>query len=97
MPAHQVRSYGPYVTEIPHYEIRIKGHLGSRWVAWFDGFTLTDEEDGITVLRGQVVDQSALHGVIQKVRDLGITLVSLVQLPSHAPTAPCAPRTNEGT
>jgi hypothetical protein len=71
---------------LPHYEIRVKGHLGSRWAAWFDGLTLTDEDDGITVIRGPVADQAALHGVLQKLRDVGIPLVSLTQVPPDAPT-----------
>lgn len=78
------------------YEIRVKGHLGSRWTAWFDGLSLTNEDDGITVIRGPVVDQAALHGLLHKLRDVGIPLVSLTQLPSDAPTAPSAPCTQEG-
>ena len=83
-------------TGIPQYEIRVKGHLGPRWAAWFDGLSLTSADDGTTVIRGEVVDQSALHGLLQKVRDIGIPLVSLTRLPSDAPTAPSASRTNEG-
>ena len=62
-----------------------KGHLGSRWAAWFDGLSLTNEDDGTTVIRGPVVDQAALHGLLQKLRDVGIPLVSLTQLPPDAP------------
>lgn len=87
MPAHQVRPYGPPVT----YEIRVKGRLGPRWRAWFDGLTLTDEDDGTTVIRGTIADQAALHGLLQKLRDVGIPLVSLTELPSGSPTAPDAP------
>jgi len=65
---------------IPHYEICVRGHLGTRWAAWFDGMTLTAEDDGTTAIRGPVVDQAALHGLLQKLRDLGITLLSLTQL-----------------
>jgi hypothetical protein len=79
-------------THIPRYEIRVEGHLGSRWTAWFDGLSLTDEDGGTTAIRGPVVDQAALHGVLQKLRDVGIPLVSLTRLPSDAPTAPTAPR-----
>jgi hypothetical protein len=76
----------------PRYEIRVHGHLGSRWVSWFDGLELTTEDDGTTVLRGPVVDQSALHGLLQKLRDLGIPLVSLAELPSAPrPEGPDAP------
>jgi hypothetical protein len=59
------------------YEIRLRGHLDSRWAEWFDGLTLTHESDGTTVLAGPVVDQSALYGVLRKVRDLGLPLVSV--------------------
>ena len=81
---------------IPHYEIRVKGVLGSRWTAWFDELAITDEGDGTTVLRGPVVDQAALHGLLQKLRDIGIPLVSLTELPLDAPTAPPAPQTPKG-
>jgi hypothetical protein len=67
-------------TPVPRYEIRVDGHLGSRWAAWFDGMTLTNEDDGTTVISGPVVDQAALHGVLQKLRDLGIALRSLTEL-----------------
>jgi hypothetical protein len=76
---------------IPHYEIRVKGHLGSRWTAWFDGLSLTTEDGGTTALRGPVTDQAALHGLLQKLRDLGIPLVSLIEVPADAPDAPPAP------
>jgi hypothetical protein len=62
------------------YEIVIDGHLGARWIAWFDGFAVTHRADGTTALRGQVVDQAALHGLLQKLRDLGIPLISLAPL-----------------
>jgi hypothetical protein len=61
------------------YQIRLKGHLGSQWTDWFDGLTITLEEDGNTLLTGPVIDQAALHGLIKKVRDLGMPLVSVVQ------------------
>ncbi len=64
------------------YEIRLQGHLEARWAAWFDGLTLTHESDGTTVLHGQIVDQAALHGLLQKVRDLGLPLVSVIHLES---------------
>jgi hypothetical protein len=63
-----------------HYEIRVSGHLGSRWSAWFDGMTLTPDNDGTSVISGFVVDQAALHGLLQKLRDLGIPLISLTPL-----------------
>ena len=71
--AHQVGSYGQRV----QYEIRVEGHLPERWSAWFDGLTITSEDDSSTVIRGAVVDQSALHGVLQRLRDIGIPLISL--------------------
>jgi hypothetical protein len=59
------------------YEIRLKGHLEPRWADWFDGLTLTQESDGTTVLSGSVVDQAALHGLLDKVRDLGLPLIAV--------------------
>ncbi len=59
------------------YQIRIKGHLDREWTDWFDGLTITLEEDGDTLLTGSVVDQAALHGLLKKVRDLGLPLVSI--------------------
>jgi len=61
------------------YEIRIKGHLDNRRAAWFEGLTVTLEENGCTVLTGRF-DQAALHGLLRKVRDLGMPLVSVVQV-----------------
>jgi hypothetical protein len=66
-------------TPVERYEIRVSGRLGSRWAAWFDGLTITNEDDGTTVISGPVVDQAALHGLLQKLRDLGITLLSLTR------------------
>ena len=66
--------------EAGRYEIRLKGHLDCRWAAWFDGLTLTNETDGTTTIRGPVVDQAALHGLLQKIRDLGLPLVSVTQV-----------------
>ena len=61
----------------PLYEICVKGRLGSQWAAWFDGMEITDPGDGTTVLRGPVVDQAALHGLLQRLRDVGLHLISL--------------------
>jgi hypothetical protein len=60
------------------YQIRLQGHLGSQWTDWFEGLTITLEEDGDTLLTGPVADQAALHGLLKKVRDLGIPLISVV-------------------
>jgi hypothetical protein len=59
------------------YQIRVKGHLGSQWTDWFDGLTITLEEGGETLLTGQVVDDAALHGLLKRVRDLGMPLLSV--------------------
>jgi hypothetical protein len=59
------------------YQIRIKGHLSREWTDWFEGMTITLEKDGNTLLTGSVVDQAALHGLLKKVRDLGLPLVSV--------------------
>ncbi len=59
------------------YQIRIKGHLGRQWTDWFGGLTITLESNGETLLTGSVVDQAALHGVLKKVRDVGIPLISV--------------------
>lgn len=62
------------------YQIRVKGHLGSQWTDWFGGLTVTMEDNGETLLTGPVVDQAALHGLLKKVRDLGMPLVSVVSV-----------------
>jgi hypothetical protein len=70
------------------YEIRTKGHLDPRWAAWFDGLSLTRETDGTTVIHGPVLDQAALYGVLLKLRDLGLPLVSVTQVGSDQPDVP---------
>ena len=70
------------------YEIRLEGHLHTRWAAWFEGMSLTNESDGTTVLSGPVVDQAALHGLLQRVRDVGLPLVSVTQLDPPSPMGP---------
>jgi hypothetical protein len=59
------------------YQIRLKGQLGSEWADWFEGLTITLDEDDDTLLTGPVVDQAALHGLLKKVRDLGMPLISV--------------------
>ena len=78
--------------EPEQYEIRLAGHLDQRWAEWFDGLSLTPHDDGTTVLRGPVVDQAALHGLLQKVRDLGLPLVSVAQVAITTPSVPSQPR-----
>ena len=74
------------------YQIRVRGHLESRWAAWFDGMSLSYEPDGTTNISGPVVDQAALHGLLQKVRDTGMPLVS-VEYVEHVEPAPPASST----
>ncbi|HEV2583585.1 MAG TPA: hypothetical protein VGT44_22180 [Ktedonobacteraceae bacterium] len=62
------------------YEIRLKGHLDDRWADWFEGLTLTREDNGETLLTGPVVDQAALHSLLRKVRDLGMPLLSVTRV-----------------
>ncbi len=68
--AHSERGQG-------RYEICVKGHLDQRWAEWFDGLTLTRRADGTTLLAGPLVDQTALHGVLHKIRDLALPIISL--------------------
>jgi hypothetical protein len=70
------------------YEIRLKGHLDNRWAAWFEGLSITREDNGETFLTGRVVDQAALHGLLRKVRDLGLPLASVILIdpkPANGP------------
>jgi len=59
------------------YKVRIKGHLGSQWSGWFEGLNITLEENGITQLSGPVIDDAELHGILKKIRDLGMPLLSV--------------------
>jgi hypothetical protein len=63
-----------------HYEIRVKGHLENRWASWFERLTITLDDNGETRLTGPVVDQAALHGLLRKVRDLGMLLISVKRI-----------------
>jgi hypothetical protein len=71
--------------EPDRYRIRVQGHLAERWAAWFDGMALTRHADGSTVLDGPVADQSALHGLLRKVEDLGLPLLSVTPAPAPPP------------
>ena len=71
----------------PIYQIRIGGHLGDDWTDWFEGLTITLEDNGDTLLTGPVIDQAALHGLLKKVRDMGMPLVSVNRIPLD-PTRP---------
>jgi hypothetical protein len=62
------------------YELRVTGHLDPHWAAWFAGLRLTHEDDGTTALRGAVADQAQLHGLLARVRDLGLELVAVTRL-----------------
>ena len=64
----------------PVYQIRVRGRLGRRWTAWFEGLTITPEDNGDTLLTGPVVDQAALHGLLRRVRDLGLPLLSVIRV-----------------
>ncbi len=68
------------------YEIRLKGHLDDRWAEWFEGLTITLEDNGDTLLTGPVIDQAALHGLLRKVRDLGLPLLSVSPVEPGPPT-----------
>lgn len=76
------RRLGPH--DAASYELRVEGHLDEHWSTWFDEMSLVREDDGTTTLRGLVTDQAALHGLLAKVRDLGITLISVEAIkPPH--------------
>jgi hypothetical protein len=70
------------------YHIRIKGHLGPQWADWFDGLTIKLEADGDTLLTGPVIDQAALYGLLRRVRDVGLPLVSVTRLKPTQEDAP---------
>ncbi len=74
------------------YQIRIKGHLDTNWSAWFDGLTITHDADGATTIRGPVVDQAALYGLISRARDLGLILLAVTLC--DAPDTSAAPPTS---
>jgi len=73
----------PLAADLTQYQIRLQGRLDDRWETWFDGFQLTAESDGTTTLSGPVTDQAALHGLLRRIGDLGVTLISInATLPS---------------
>jgi hypothetical protein len=72
------------------FELRVKGHLDARWADRFDGLTLTQAGDGSTVIRGEVADQAALHGLLQTLRDLGLPLISVTQVEADQREEPSA-------
>ena len=72
------------------YEIRVKGHLDARWGAWFDGLAIARGSDGTTIIHGPVADQAALHGLLQKIRDLGLPLISVNHVDPSQPGASAA-------
>jgi hypothetical protein len=83
--SHQFDSFQSLV-----YQIRVRGHLDSQWADWFGGLAITLEDNGDTLLTGPVIDQAALHGLLKKVRDLGLPLISVNQVPPLEPTnQPC--------
>ena len=76
------------------YEIRLQGHLGPEWSDWFEGLVITLAEDGTTLLTGPILDQAALHGLLRKVRDLGVPLLEVRHLERYEHDAPCEPERN---
>ena len=70
------------------YQIRVTGHLGSEWTDWFEGLSITLQDNGETLLSGPVADQTALHGLLRKVRDLGLPLLSVIRLRPNQANAP---------
>jgi hypothetical protein len=81
----------PNAEQLVIYQIRIKGYLSPQWMDWFEGMSITLEEGGNTLLTGPLVDQAALHGLLRKVRDLGMPLVSVSPLEPGSSTNPPPP------
>jgi hypothetical protein len=80
------RTPTPDRPEAGRYEIRLTGRLDAHWAAWFDGLTVSNERDGTTVISGSIADQAALHGVLQRVRDLGLPLLSVTRVETSPTT-----------
>lgn len=86
MTAHHIdRHRRPMRSPTERYEIRVTGHLAARWAAWFEGMTLTTQDDGTTLIAGPIADQSALHGLLRKLGDLGLPLVSVTPTTRSTP------------
>jgi len=83
--------------EAKRYEIRLKGHLDGSWAEWLGGMSLTHVTDGTTALAGPVADQAALHGLLQKLRDLGLTLISVNESDAEPPNASRGPHTTSAS
>ena len=81
--------------EPKHYIIRIEGHISASWAPWFEGLEIRHEESGETVLSGTLVDQTALHGVLMRIRDLGLPLVSVSRIREAAKQEPDAQSAKE--
>jgi hypothetical protein len=87
--------------EARRYEIRLAGHLDPHWATWFEGLAVSPHGDGTTVICGSVTDQAALHGLLQRVRDLGLPLVSVTQVETNQPDPaahrpPVSPQSTSG-
>lgn len=82
------RTPTPDRPEAGRYEIRLTGRLDAHWATWFDGLGVSDDSDGTTVISGPIADQAALHGVLQRVRDLGLPLVSVTRREPEGPAEP---------
>jgi hypothetical protein len=80
----------PDLGDASHYEIRVMGHLDDRWSAWFDGLTVVSLPGGVTVIDCPSLDQAALHGLLRRVRDAGLRLISVARLDPHGPIDPAA-------
>ena len=83
-------------SELQRYEIRVQGHLDARWADWVDGLAFTHEGDGTTTLTGPLLDQAALHGVLTRIRDLGLPLVSLRRVCPNRPDRDASQDREEG-
>jgi hypothetical protein len=90
MSAHHIASWLAVILprDSGRYEIRVKGHLSSRWATRFEGMTLTHDGEGTTLVEGPIVDQAALHGLLRALHDLGLPLLSVTQVGADHPGAP---------